>query len=226
MLVGVPVRHRAAERGSRRGRDLLDTLLREAEEARVAAGLSYGALGRALRLSPAQVGRLLRRQADDVGLVRVAELLGAVGLDLSARAFPAGPPVRDAPSIALLDRFRQRLHALCVVRAEVPVVELLTPGIVDMRAWDLAVDGPGWTLRLDAETRLGDVQALLRRTALKQRDSAVDCVVLLLAETRHNRATAEAARAPLVAQFPVPPRLALARLGRGATPGGNALIFL
>lgn len=222
----MPVRHRAAERGSRRGRDQLDTLLREAEEARIASGLSYAALGRAVRLSPAQVGRLLRRRSDDVGLVRLAELLGAVGLDVAARAFPAGPAVRDAPSIALLDRFRLRVHPACPVRAEVPVVELATPGVMDLRAWDLAVDGPDWTLRLDAETRLGDVQALLRRTALKQRDSAVECVVLLLSETRHNRAVAEVARDALMAQFPVPPRLALARLRRGATPGGNALIFL
>jgi hypothetical protein len=222
----MPVRHRAAERGARRGRDQLDALLREAEEARIANGLSYAALGRALRLSPVQIGRLLRRRSDDVGLVRLAELLGAVGLDLAARAFPAGPAVRDAPSLALLERFRARLHDDCLTRAEVPVVELLSPGFVDLRAWDLAVDGPGWTLRLDAETRLGDVQAVLRRIALKQRDSAVDCVVLLLSDTRHNRHVADEARAPLLAQFPVSPRLALTRLGRGRSPGGNALIFL
>lgn len=192
----------------------------------MAGGLSYAALGRALRLSPSHVGRLLRREVDDVGLVRVAELLAGVGQELSARAFPAGPPVRDVPSQALLGRFRARLGNDCRCRSEVPVIELSTAGPVDLRAWDLAVDGPGWSIRVDAETRLGDVQAVQRRIALKQRDSHIEQVVLLLSDTAHNRAVVRLAGTALVEQFPISTRSALSRMSRGQPPGGNTLVIL
>jgi hypothetical protein len=220
------VKHTAAERGARRGRDHLDTLLREAEGARIASGLSYASLGRAVHLSASQVARILQRDVPEVAFVRVAELLGAVGLELSARAFPEGPPVRDAGSLALLTRFRARLAPVVVSRPEVPVVDLGMAGRVDLRAWDLGLDGPGWTARLDAETRLGDAQAILRRTALKQRDSKIDCVILLLSDTPHNRAAVRAAADALREMFPVSQRTALRRLGRGESPGGNTLILV
>jgi hypothetical protein len=188
--------------------------------------LSYAALARALRLSPSQVSRLYRREGTDVGVVRVAELLGGVGLELSARAFPAGPPVRDAPSQSLLERFRSRLGTDCRCRTEVPVLELATPGAVDLRAWDLAVDGPGWSIRVDAETRLADVQAVQRRVALKQRDGRIEQVVLLVSDTAHNRAALRLAHDALTEQFPISTRAALARLSRGLPPGGNALVVL
>jgi transcriptional regulator with XRE-family HTH domain len=222
----MPVRHRASQRGARRGHDELDRLLREAEEARVAAGLSYAALARALGLSKSHVARILRRGVTDVGVIRVAQVLAVVGLELTARAHPVAPPVRDAASVALLDRLRTRLSPACVCRTEVPVLELPATGFVDLRAWDLAIDGPGWTARLDAETRLGDVQALQRRIALKQRDGRVSCVILLVSRTRHNREVIRAAEASLRAQFPISPRLALQRLGRGESPRGNSMILL
>jgi hypothetical protein len=109
---------------------------------------------------------------------------------------------------------------------EVPVLELPTPGAVDLRAWDLAVDGPGWSIRVDAETRLGDVQAVQRRIALKQRDSRIAEVVLLLSDTAHNRAAVRLAWDALAVQFPISTRAALARLSRGLPPGGNALVIL
>jgi transcriptional regulator with XRE-family HTH domain len=222
----VPVRHRAAQRGARRGRGELDRLLREVEDARVSAGLSYAALARALGLSGAHVARILRHETDDVGVVRVAELLAVVGLELAARAHPQATPVRDAGSLALIDRFRNLLPPVCTCRTEVPVIELAAAGYVDLRAWDLAIDGPGWRARLEAETRLGDVQSVQRRIALKQRDGNVDVVILLVADTRHNREVLRAARVRLGEQFPVPQRRALRRLRRGESPGGNALILL
>jgi hypothetical protein len=205
---------------------VLDRLLRDAETARIGAGLSYAALGRALSLSGAHVARLLRRDLDDVGVVRMAELLAVVGLELAAGTHPVGAAVRDAGSLALLERLRGRLSRACTCRTEVPVLELPTAGVVDLRAWDLAIDGPGWTARVEAETRISDVQALLRRTALKQRDSNVDVVVLLVSDTRHNRLVVREARMSLEEQFPIPQRQALQRLGRAESPGANALIVL
>ncbi len=173
-----------------------------------------------------QVARICRGQSPNLSIVRAAQLLGALGLDLSARAFPAGMPVRDLAQLRLLERLRRRIGPGLTWRIEVPVVELTAAGFVDRRAWDAAIDGPGWSARVDAETHLGDVQAVARRVALKQRDANVDCVILLLAETRHHREVVRLVEGALAVQFPVQPRTALAALAAGRSPKGNALILL
>jgi hypothetical protein len=200
--------------------------MRDAEGARLSRGTSYAAIGRALQLGSGQVARICRGRSPNVSIVRAAQVLEAVGLELSARAFPAGTPVRDAGQLALLARFRRRIHANLEWREEVPVVELATAGVIDHRAWDAALDGPGVRVRVEAETHVGDVQALERRVALKQRDGAVPCVVLLLADTRHHRMLLEVAGDGLRAAFPVNQRSALAALRDGRTPKGNALVLL
>ncbi len=55
----------------------------------------------------------------------------------------------------------------------------------------------------EAETRLADVQALERRLALKARDGDVDVVVLIVADTAHNRAVLERERGTLRALLPL-----------------------
>jgi transcriptional regulator with XRE-family HTH domain len=205
---------------------LVGSILREIEAARVDRALPYRAIAEKLSLSPSQLRRLLHGQTADPGLIRVAQVCALVGLELSARAYPVGDPIRDRPQHELLARFGRRVAAGCVIRFEVPVIEMATPGSVDLRAWDAAVDGRGWSLRVDAETRIGDIQALQRRIALKQRDSRVAVVILLAADTRHNRSAVRVARQALASQFPVSSRTALARLREGEPPPGNSLILI
>lgn len=200
--------------------------MREAETARIGHGTSYAAIGRALNLGSGQVARIFRGQSPDVSIVRAAQVLETVGLELSARAFPAGTPVRDGGQIALLARLRGRIHPALPWREEVPVVELATAGLVDRRAWDAGIDAPGVRVRIEAETRVGDLQALERRLALKQRDGLPGCMILLLADTRHHRTLLEDAGDGLRALFPVRQRAALLALRAGRSPGGNALILL
>lgn len=178
-------------------------------------------LGRAVGLSPAQVSRIERALAPNVSVLQLAGLSAAVGLDLAVRAYPAGEPIRDAAHLALLDRLRARLHRSLAWRTEVP---LPIPG--DRRAWDAMIRGPGWLLGVEAETRLGDLQALERRVALKQHDGGVDRVVLLLGDSRHNRSLLREHGNALAARFPVPGRRALELLAAGVDPGGSAIILL
>ena len=199
--------------------------MRDAEAARLAHGTSYSEIGRALRLGPGTVARIMRAQSPDVSIVRTAQVLETVGLELSARAFPAGPPVRDAGQIRLLARLRLRVNAQLRWTEEAPVIELARPGSIDHRAWDAGIDGPGIRVRVDAETRLGDLQAVERRVALKQRDGHVSDVILLLAETRHHRLLLAEAGEGLRAGFPVSQRAALAALRDGRSLGENALIM-
>lgn len=217
------------ERGRARGQRIVLDLSAEAEAGRLAAGLSFEELGRVVGLSGEQVARILRGQSPNVTVMTLSKLLGAVGLDLAARAYPAGPPVRDAAHLALLARLRERVAPTLAWRAEVPVVARpfgLDESIHDRRAWDATIAGPGWQSGVEAETRVRDVQALERRLALKVRDGSVDSVILLLLESAHNRRVLALAGASLRVQFPGSARITLRRLALGQRPTDNVILLL
>jgi transcriptional regulator with XRE-family HTH domain len=222
----MPTRQNLLARGTERGDAIVRALIREAEAARIARGTSYAEIGRALRLSPTQVANILRNRSRDLTIVRASQLLAVLGLKMAASAFPEGEPVRDAGQVALLGRLRARLPAALTWSEEVPVIELPVPGVVDYRAWDAAIDGPACRCRVDAETRVGDLQAVERRVALKQRDGREPCVLLVLADTKHHRWLLGTAGEGIRTRFPVSQRAALAALKAGRSPGGNALILL
>ena len=95
----------------------------------------------------------------------------------------------------------------------------------DHRSADAVIDGQGILAMVEAETRIDDVQALERRIAAKQRDLGIARVILLIADTRHNRAVVVNDPAIQV-RFPIPTRACLTALSRGADPGGDAHVFL
>ncbi len=199
----------------------MTALERDLREARLDRGLSQEAVGGAVGLDRSWVSRLERGLVTDLSIVQAAELLAAVGLDLSARAYPSASVVRDAPQRRLLGRFRGFVHPSLGWRTEVP---LPIPG--DLRAWDALIAAPDWRCGVEAETHPHDLQALERRLGLKLRDGAVDCVILVLPDTRHCRAILRDQGDSLRAMFPVTGRDALTRLGAGQNPGGNAIVVL
>jgi transcriptional regulator with XRE-family HTH domain len=216
----VGTRLRQVDLGAARSRDIIASLGREVRGARVDRGLSQEQLGRTVGLSGSEVGRIERGLIRGVTIEQMCLLLAALGLELSARAFPAGQPIRDAAHAALLGRFRSRLHRSLAWRIEVP---LPIPG--DRRAWDAVVRGDSWVLGVEAETRPRDLQALQRRLALKARDGGVDAVVLLLRDTRHNRGLVRES-ADLAAAYPVPGRRVIELLGAGTAPPGDGIVLL
>ncbi len=196
-------------------------LCREIREARRDRGVSQVSLGQAAGLSGTWVSRIERGLARDLTIRQASLLLAAVGLRLSARAYPAGSPIRDAAHAALLERARSRMHRSLRWATEVPL-----PLSGDLRAWDATVTGSSWRIGLEAETRPRDLQAIKRRLALKQRDGGVDAVLLVLLDSRHNRDLVRADADALAEQFPVPGRRALELLAAGAAPGGSAIVLL
>jgi hypothetical protein len=160
--------------------------------------------------------------------VRELVRLGAVvGMDVRVRAYPGPDPIRDASQAKLLGRLAAKLHPDLIVRHE---VALPIPG--DLRAWDAWIAGFGDApsgdrgLPVDAETRLHDVQALLRRLSLKARDAGVDDVLLVVADTRSNRAAVAGAADLLGPMFPLSARRTLKALAEGVYPGGSSLLFI
>ena len=131
--------------------------------------------------------------------------------------------------MALLGRLRDRIGGETRWIAEAPVVtsSVGEPGKpIDRRAWDVILAGDAGRVAVEAETRLGDVQSLLRRLALKQRDGDVDAVVLLVSDTAHNRRLIADPTIGIREQFPGSARLALGRLASGRPLDCNALVVL
>ncbi len=171
-------------------------------------------------MSRPHVSRIERGQVSAVSIIHLARLLSVVGLDLSARAYPSGGPIRDAAQIALLDRFRASIPARIGWRTEVAV-----GGPGDLRAWDAVLIDRSMRVGVEAETRLTDVQAVERRIGLKCRDSGIPVAILVLADTRTNRLAVPSAESVVRAFFPLPGIEAVRALKAGALPTVNALIF-
>jgi transcriptional regulator with XRE-family HTH domain len=217
----VPARRRAIDRAAAKASATILELEREIEELRRQHGLSLTDLGAAVGLSRWRVGRICAGRDPNLTIAEVARLMAALGSELAIRAYPHGEPVRDAAHLALLERHRSRLHGDLRWRTEVPVS---VAG--DLRAWDATVSGRDWVLGIEAETRVRDMQALLRRLALKARDGRVDGVILLLADTRHHRHLVALTAPMLREQFPTTGRRAVELLAVGARPPGSAVVLL
>jgi transcriptional regulator with XRE-family HTH domain len=215
----MPVRETQAEVGARRARLLRARLAHELAAARRGSGLSLREVARRIGVGRSRAAAVERGESP-MSIDTLAAFAAVVGLQLSASLHPAGPPVRDQGHLALLERFRVRLGRGMTWRTEVSI-----PIAGDRRAADGLITGPGWSILVEGETHLDDVQALVREISLKQRDLAVTRSLLLVSDTRHNRRVVRAEPA-LAQRFPVPTRAALAALASGRDPGGDALVII
>ena len=175
-------------------------------------------------MSGTHVGRIERGVVSTVSVAQLATLGAIVGLDIRVRAYPSPATVIDAGQVALLGRLRERLPPQLGFRTEVPL-----PIRADQRAWDAMIDrllGVRGLLPVEAETRLVDGQAQVRRIMLKLRDSGLEHVLVVISDTRRNREALAAAASSLLADFPIPPRRALSALAAGHHPGGSAIVLL
>jgi transcriptional regulator with XRE-family HTH domain len=216
-------RERPVDVGIRRAAMILSTLGNEIHEARLQCGLSQDSLAKAAGMSQAKVSLIERHQLVGASMGDFARLLVVVGMQLSAKAYPGGIPVRDIAQGRLLERLRGRMHAQLRWKSEVPM-----PITGDRRAWDAVVSGPcQGRVAIEAETRLRDIQALQRRVALKLRDHpSIDSVVLLVAGTRGNRLVMRDEGRALLADFPLAGRVILERLAQGVIPDANGVVML
>ena len=194
---------------------------RELRRARVEHGLSQDSVGHAVGLSDTEVGRIERGLIRTVSIVQLARLLSVVGLELGARAYPAGSPIRDRPQLLLLGRLRAEISDRIAWHAEVPIGPA-----VDLRAWDAVLSISGERIGIEAESRLVDLQAVQRRIALKCRASGVPKAILLLSATRTNRAALRAFEGSIHDSFPTPSGEALQALRAGHLPTASAVILL
>ena len=217
-------RDRVADRGRRRCRDAVRRVADDGRLARIGAGLSQADVGRAIGTSHARIGRFERGDVAYPDLEFLGAYCAVLGLDLALRTYPAGDPIRDRAQLALLERFRRRVHPSLRWRTEVPL-----PIERDLRAWDAEIRGREpvrWRARVEAETKVADGQALERRLSLKARDDPGGHLILLVADTQGNRRSLAVLRDGLRDLLPLDTREILGALSEGRDPGGSGIVIL
>ena len=183
--------------------------------------MSLRAVAAAVGLDHATFARIERNEIENVSVRNLALACAAVGMVLSARAYPAADPVRDAPQLRLLARFRARLPGSALWQTEMP---LPIPG--DLRALDGFTRLRGRSIGVEAETRVTDIQAVARKVQLKKRDAQLDVIVLLISDTRGNREAVALHREALRAAFPLDTRAVMALLAAGDPPQADGIVVL
>lgn len=206
--------------GRLKGERLAQGLTTEWRELRLGAGVSQSAVSLSVGISRSAYARMERGESAEIGLVRAAVVTAVLGGDLSVKVYPAGPPIRDAAHVSLLETFDTRVGGLWRVTHESPIGQ---GG--DGRAWDRRLDGPV-SIGVEAEVAIRDLQALERRMQRKKQDSGVTRMLLVLRGTRRNRDIVRELLPSLRATFPLASREVLQALAVGRDPGADGLVVL
>lgn len=151
----------------------------------------------------------------------LAQAGAILGLALSAGFRPTGDSLRDAGQQVLAKRFRALLASAWRVTAEV-----LFPHPGDRRSWDLFLRLEAQRVGVELETRVRDVQWLVRRMRERQRDGGADCVLLVLSASAHNRRVLPELLEALGPDFGASPRGELKALREARPVPGSGVILL
>jgi HTH-type transcriptional regulator/antitoxin HipB len=192
----------------------------EIRRLRTMAGLAQADLASAAGVSRAWILRLESGQLRRADVTRLAIVYTLLGHRLSLKAYPIGEPVRDQSQLSLLAAFDGRI-APTWRRTR----EAVMPIQGDLRAWDERLDGPV-SIGIEAETRIRDIQAVVRSITAKQRDSGVQRVVLVVRGSHANRTVLLAHLPALRVTFPLSTREVMSALARGRDPGANGIVVL
>lgn len=194
----------------------------ELRTARLAAGLTLVQVASASGSSRSEISRIERGDAPRVALTTIERVAAVVGLDVWVRTYPGGEALRDAAHARLESGFLDMVVDPLIARSEVRVGDAR-----DRRAWDLTLtDQTGDGCGVELETRWVDAQAQHRRIAQKLDDSDFDRVLVVVADTRANRAAVRAASGLLGAAYAIDDPAAFEALAAGRLPPRSALIFV
>jgi transcriptional regulator with XRE-family HTH domain len=219
---GMPTRDEPAGRARRRAMRQLRDLVADIRASRISLGLSQQEVARAAGVSRDLIGRLEREELERLPFGDLAAIASTLGLDLRIGAWPAGDPLRDQVQLRLLEAFRLRLHASLTWRTEVPL-----PISGDRRAWDAVVGTPDGLVGIEGLSRIGAVDATIRRANLKLGDDPrISRAVLVVNDTARNRSALRAGIATVRAEYPLQTREVMAALSAGETPRLNGVVVL
>jgi transcriptional regulator with XRE-family HTH domain len=219
----VVTRETRLARGRRSGTQIQAGVLAQLRDARITEGISQAALAEQLGVTQASVSMLEAGKVADVSVIRIAEIASVLGLEPSLTLHRIGPPIRDRGHEALIARFRQRLAPSWRV-----VREAEFPSAGDPRSWDLLLRHPTerYLIGVEAETRIRDLQALVRRMRERGREGGVDQLVIVLSDSATNRRLVRDFRDALGAEFQTPAASILAALANVSRLPGSGVVLL
>lgn len=210
------------DRSRRQAEERVRALVGELVQARLVAGVSQRQLAAMLGCSQSEISRFERvAQPTSVTFADVYAIAAALGLEPSITLHPFGPALRDKGHQALIGRLRLLIGAAWKVAAEVPF-----PNAADPRSWDLLLRLPEQRAGVECETRIRDMQALVRRMHQRERDGGTDVVLLVLSRSAHNRRLVDELRESLGPRFATSPRRVAAALRNGEPLPGSAVLLV
>jgi transcriptional regulator with XRE-family HTH domain len=158
----------------------------EFREQRLGLGLSQRAVAEAARIDRSRYCLIENAKLANLSIVEASRIATVLGLDLSVRTYPSGPPLRDAGQAEDAKEFLRHVRAPLRYRTDVPLPQR-PDAPTEQRAWDAVIHGLGKRTAVEFEKRIRDAQAMTRRHEMKRRDDQVDGFLLVLADTRTNR---------------------------------------
>jgi transcriptional regulator with XRE-family HTH domain len=218
----MPIREGTIRLGDADARRLAHSMATELRASRLSLGLSQRSVAAAAGTSRGRLGRIERGELRRPPLDVICRIARALGLSVSMKLFPAGSPVRDAGQLALMSRVEPFVAQPLRMRREV-----VLPGHGELRAWDAAILDDGGVAFLDAEARLGDLQALNRRLEVKLRDDPRGTImILVVARTRHNLEVLRDHRETLRPLLPLDGAAIARALRAGRLPPASGLLVV
>jgi transcriptional regulator with XRE-family HTH domain len=200
MMHSMGARNSAAATGAADAWRLAAEAGREVRSARRSAGVSQRAVAARSGVSRTQLGRLERGELRSPPFALICRAARVVGLAASLKLYPAGPGLRREAGLPM-------------------------PG--DRRAWDQRLTDGVRSASVECELHLQDVQDVQRRITLKVRDDpGVGVVILVVADTRHNRRVLAEHREALRAQFPLDGGAIIRALRAGRIPPASGVVLL
>jgi transcriptional regulator with XRE-family HTH domain len=204
---------------------LIARSLTELRQTRVRAGVSQEQLASDLGISQGAYSRIETGRLGDVGVIAISQIASVLGYEVSVGLHPIGDPVRDKGQLACGRRF----GALLSDRWRV-TDETLLPGAGEQRAWDkllrLTDAAPRYQVGADIESRVWDIQAIVRRTRARERDGQVDHILIVLADSAHNRRIADELRRALGADYATGSPRIMAALRKGERLSGSGVVLV
>jgi transcriptional regulator with XRE-family HTH domain len=193
----------------------------ELRTARQDANLSQVALAKRLDWAQTRYSRF-ERNVDPITVADLCLVATILGFRPRFDLFRENEGLRDQGAQALVERFCSVLSPLWAVRREAP-----SPILGDLRSWDLLIRlGNSFRVGIEAETRLRELEELVRRIRQRELHGGVDAIVVVLRKSSHNRANVGPLRQALGGRFATSPRNLLAALRAGTPLPGSGVLLL
>lgn len=221
MMRGMPTKESRLARGKRAGQLAADSIVGQLRDARLEANLSQATLAKHAGWPQSRYSRM-EQSVQPLAVEDMFVVAMLLGLRPKLELYRVEEGLRDQGSQALIARFRSILAGAWTATREAPF-----PTLGDLRSWDLLIRlGTTYRVGVEAETRLRDIQELVRRIRQRELHGGADHILIILSDSQHNRRHADELRSALGPDYTTHTADLLTALRAGTPLPGSGLILL